>query len=116
MFTFLGGQEIDGAEIARLAEAGDDRARRTVAMFVDAYGAEAGNMALRVLARGGVFLAGGIAAKNVSWFTDGAFLEAFRRKGRFRELMETMPIDLIIREDVGLAGAAEAARRSLESH
>lgn len=116
MFTFLGGEEIDPAEIARLADEGDDRARRTVAMFVDTYGAEAGNMALRVLARGGVFLAGGIAAKNVGWFTDGAFIEAFRRKGRFRELMETIPVDLIVREDAGLTGAAEAARRSLESY
>lgn len=115
MFTFFGGEEIDAAEIARLADQGDERARRTTAMFVDAYGAEAGNMALRVLARGGVFLAGGIAAKNVSWFTDGAFIEAFRRKGRFGELMESIPVDLIMREDVGLAGAAEAARRSLES-
>ncbi len=116
MFTFFGGEEIDAAEIARLAEQGDERARRTVAMFVDTYGAEAGNMALRVLARGGVFLAGGIAAKNVSWFNDGAFIEAFRRKGRFRELMESIPVDLIAREDAGLAGAAEAARRSLESY
>lgn len=115
MFTFLGGEEIEAAEIAGMADEGDERARRTVAMFVDTYGAEAGNMALRVLARGGVFLAGGIAAKNVTWFTDGAFIEAFRRKGRFRELMETFPVDLIVREDVGLAGAAEAARRSLES-
>lgn len=115
IFTFLGGEEIDAAEIATLAGQGDDRAGRTVAMFVDTYGAEAGNMALRALTRGGVFLAGGIAAKNVGWFTDGAFLEAFRRKGRFRELMETMPVDVIIREDVGLAGAAEAARRSLET-
>ena len=115
MFTFLGGEEIDASQVADLAGQGDPRAKRAVAMFVDTYGAEAGNMALRVLARGGVFLAGGIAAKNVSWFTDGAFIEAFRRKGRFRELMETMPVDLIVREDVGLAGAAEGARRSLES-
>lgn len=116
MFTFLGGEEVDAAVVAELADEGDDRARRAVAMFVDVYGAEAGNMALRVLSRGGVFLAGGIAAKNAGWFTDGAFIEAFRRKGRFRELMETMPVDLIVREDAGLAGAAEAARRSLESH
>ena len=115
IFTFLGGPEIEAAEIAALAERGDERALRTVAMFVDAYGAEAGNMALRVLARGGVYLAGGIAAKNTAWFTSGAFIEAFLRKGRFRELMETIPVDLIVREDVGLAGAAETARLSLES-
>lgn len=115
IFTFLGGEELDGREIARLADAGDERALRTFALFVDAYGSEAGNMALRVLARGGVFLAGGVAAKNVARFTDGRFVEAFLRKGRFRELMETIPVDLIVHDRVGLAGAAEGARRLLES-
>ena len=115
IFTFLGGPEIDPAEIAELAERGDERAMHTFEIFVDAYGAEAGNMALGVLARGGVFLAGGIAAKNVSWFTDGRFVEAFLRKGRFRELMETIPVDLIVREDVGLLGALAVARRLVES-
>jgi glucokinase len=115
IFTFLGGGELDPAEIAGLAENGDARARRTFEIFVDTYGAAAGNMALSVLARGGVFLAGGIAAKNIPWFTDGRFVEAFRRKGRFRELMETIPVDLITREDAGLLGAIAAARRSLES-
>lgn len=115
IFTFLGGEELDPAQIAALAEEGDPRARHTFEIFVDTYGAEAGNMALRVLARGGVFLAGGIAAKNIPWFTDGRFVEAFLRKGRFRGLMETIPCDLIVREDVGLLGALAAARRTLES-
>lgn len=116
IFTFLGGEELDAAEIAGLADEGDDRANRAFAIFVDAYGAEAGNMGLRVLARGGVFLAGGIAAKNVDRFTDGRFARAFLRKGRFRELMEAIPVDLIVNEEVGLTGAAESARRLLESH
>jgi glucokinase len=70
-------------------------------------------VALRNLARGGVYLAGGIAAKNVRWFTDGAFVTAFRRKGRFAEVMETMPVDLIVNEQVGLIGAVEGARRTM---
>ncbi|HEY0158545.1 MAG TPA: glucokinase [Thermoanaerobaculia bacterium] len=115
IFTFLGGDELTPAAIAELADSGDARARHAFAIFVDVYGAEAGNMALRVLARGGVYLAGGIAAKNVDRFTDGRFVEAFVRKGRFRELMETIPVDLIVNEEVGLIGAAEGARRSLES-
>ena len=115
IFTFLGGEELTPVEIAELAEKGDERAGHTFEIFVDAYGAEAGNMALRVLARGGVYLAGGIAAKNVERFTDGRFVEAFLRKGRFRELMETIPVDLITNEEVGLIGAAEGARRALES-
>jgi glucokinase len=111
IFTFLGGDEIEPAEIAERADAGDERATRTFEIFVDLYGAEAGNLALRILARGGIYLAGGIAAKNSARFADGRFLEAFLRKGRFRELMETIPVDLILNEEVGLLGAVERARR-----
>jgi len=98
-------------EIATAYARGDDAARKTVALFVDLYGAEAGNMALRVLARGGVFLAGGIAARNVEWFTDGKFIEAFRRKGRFHEMLGEFPVNLIANPRVGLIGATEMARR-----
>jgi glucokinase len=99
--------------IAVAAEGGDSVAIRAFRIFVDIYGAEAGNMALRTLARGGVFLAGGIAGKNVSHFTDGRFVEAFKRKGRFSELMAGIPVDLITNESVGLIGASEMARQLL---
>ena len=112
IFTFLGGEEIDAAEIASRAGAGDALAARAFAMFVDAYGAEAGDVALRTLARGGVYLAGGIAAKNIRWFTDGAFVDAFTRKGRFTEVVRGIPVDLILNEQVGLIGAVEWARRT----
>jgi glucokinase len=116
IFTFLGGdRSADGAEIARLEAAGDPIATQTFEIFVDVYGAEAGNMALRVLARGGVFLAGGIAAKHIARFTDGRFMQAFLRKGRFTDLLAEMPVDLITNEKVGLIGAAENARRLAES-
>lgn len=115
VYEFLGGEALAGEEIAALADGGDPRAEHAFEIFVDAYGAEAGNMALRVLARGGVFLAGGIAAKNTRRFTDGRFCEAFLRKGRFRDLVETIPLHLILNETVGLLGAAEGARRALES-
>lgn len=98
-------------EIATLAENGDATANRTFEIFVDIYGAEAGNMALRLLARGGVFLAGGIAAKNMRHFTTGRFLAAFLRKGRFTDVMRSIPIDVIVNPNVGLIGAVEAARR-----
>jgi glucokinase len=116
IFTFLGGDEIEAAEIAERADAGDPTAVRAFAMFVDAYGAEAGDVALRTLARGGVYLAGGIAAKNTRWFTDGAFVDAFTRKGRFSDVMRTVPVDLILNEQAGLIGAVDRARRAaLES-
>ncbi len=111
IFTFLGGTSNDPAHVAGLAESGDPLGLKTFEIFVDIYGAEAGNMALRALARGGVYLAGGVAAKNTKFFTDGRFVDAFLRKGRFREMLEEMPIDLIIDEKVGLRGAAEMARR-----
>jgi glucokinase len=111
IYEFLGGRDADGAKIAQLAHAGDALAAQTFAIFVDIYAAEAGNMALRVLSRGGVYLAGGIAAKNVERFTDGRFMQAFLRKGRFVDVMEAMPVRLITNERVGLLGALEMARR-----
>jgi glucokinase len=114
IFRFLGGAaDSHPADISDLADQGDPRATHAFEIFVDAYGAEAGNMALRVLARGGVYLAGGIAAKNIARFTDGSFVEAFLRKGRFRALLDTIPVDLIVNERVGLIGAVEGARRAL---
>lgn len=101
-------------KIAELADGGDEQAQKTMEIFVDCYGAEAGNMALRLLSRGGVFLAGGIAAKNIPRFTDGKFLEAFLRKGRFRSIMESIPVNLITNPKVGLIGAVEMAVRVSE--
>jgi glucokinase len=107
------GDEMESlpAKIAAMAAGGDPLARHTFEMFVDVYGAEAGNMALRLLARGGVFLAGGIAAKNPRWFTDGRFMDAFTGKGRFREMLHEIPVDLITNAKVGLLGAVEMAAK-----
>jgi glucokinase len=114
IFSFLSGREEKPSRIAELADGGDEHALKTFAIFIDLYGAEAGNMALRILARGGVFLAGGIAARHVERFKDGRFMEAFSRKGRFRELLADMPVDLIANPSVGLLGAVEMARRGIK--
>ncbi|HEX3069666.1 MAG TPA: glucokinase [Thermoanaerobaculia bacterium] len=98
-------------EIAKSLAAGDAVAARTFAIFVDIYGAEAGNMALRLLARGGVYLAGGVAAKNIGQFTDGRFMQAFLRKGRFQHILAEIPVNLITNPKVGLLGAGEMAAR-----
>lgn len=110
IYEFLTGRQEEPAHIAELANRGDETGLHAFRMFVDIYGSEAGNMGLRVLARGGVFLAGGVAAKNQKFFTDGRFIEAFQRKGRFHDLMKTIPVDLIINEHVGLIGATAMAR------
>lgn len=101
--------EIPAEEIARLAAEGDARANASLDLFVDAYGAEAGNAALKVLARGGVYLAGGIAPRHLDRFRSGRFMRAFTRKGRFSDLMLQFPVRLITEHRVGLIGAADIA-------
>jgi len=75
-------------------------------IFVDAYGAEAGNAALRSVATAGVFIGGGIAAKILPALTDGRFMAAFRDKGAMRPLVEKVPVKIILNPDAGLLGAA----------
>src|SRR5260370_38945158 len=107
------GKQANPASIATLAQSGAAMGLKTFEMFVDIYGAEAGNLALRVLARGGVYLAGGVAAKNIDQFTDGRFMNAFLRKGRFQHILAAIPVNLITNPKVGLLGAAEMGTRLL---
>jgi glucokinase len=98
------------AVIAGHALAGDDEAcRQALELFVEAYGAEAGSLALRVLATGGVYVAGGIAAKIRSRLQDGVFMRAFRNKGRMTELMQRIPVHVVLEPRVGLLGALAEA-------
>jgi glucokinase len=78
-------------------------------IFVDAYGAEAGNLALRSVATGGIYIGGGIAPKILPALIDGRFLQAFRDKGPMRQLVERMPVKVILNPEAGLLGAAVAA-------
>ncbi len=78
-------------------------------MFVDAYGAEAGNLALRGVATAGVFIGGGIAPKILRALSDGTFLRAFAAKDPLRALLEGMPVHVILNADAGLIGAAVRA-------
>ena len=75
-------------------------------LFVDAYGAEAGNLALRTVSTGGVFVAGGIARKILPALADGRFLHAFSEKAPFEEMLRKMPVKVILNDQVGLVGAA----------
>lgn len=99
----------DAADVDRLAESGDTVAGATMDLFVEAYGAEAGNLALKTLPRGGLFIAGGIAARNLDRMTDGRFLESFLAKGRFRNILERIPVHLLTNERAGLIGATRLA-------
>ena len=78
-------------------------------MFVEAYGAEAGNLALRGVAASGVFIGGGIAPKILRALTDGAFMAAFLAKEPLRTLLERVPVHVILNADAGLVGASVRA-------
>jgi glucokinase len=78
----------------------------TLDMFVEAYGAEAGNVALRAVATGGVFIGGGIAPKILTALTSGAFMRAFVAKPPLDEMLKTMPVKIILNPDAALLGAA----------
>ena len=75
-------------------------------LFVEAYGAEAGNLALRTVATGGVFIGGGIAPKILPALSDGRFIRAFREKAPLEPLLEAMPVKVILNGEAGLLGAA----------
>jgi glucokinase len=75
-------------------------------IFVDAYGAEAGNVALRAVATAGLFIGGGIAPKILPALTDGRFMRAFVDKGAMRPLVENVPVKIILNAEAGLLGAA----------
>jgi glucokinase len=77
-----------------------------LSMFVAAYGAEAGNLALRTVSTAGLFVGGGIAPKILPALSDGAFMRAFRDKAPFEDMMEKIPVKVIVNPEAGLLGAA----------
>jgi glucokinase len=78
-------------------------------MFIEAYGAEAGNLALRSVATAGVYLGGGIAPKILSALESGPFMETFRAKDPMTDLLRTLPVTVILNPAAGLLGAAVRA-------
>jgi glucokinase len=98
-------------EVARLAAAGPgSTAGKAMDLFVSAYGARAGCLAMQVTATGGVFVGGGIAPKNVEKFRDGTFLEAFLDKGDlFRPILRKIPVHIVLEQRTALIGAAQYA-------
>ena len=84
-------------------------------MFVTIYGAEAGNLGLRGVASGGVFVGGGIAPKILPALEDGRFLDAFRAKGLMTPLVAAMPVKVIVNPAAGLLGAARRAQELLSA-
>jgi glucokinase len=98
------------AAISQAALSGTDPlAEKVLDLWVSVYGAESGNLALKTMAAGGVFLAGGIAPKILPKLRAPQFLQAFVSKGRLRPVMEAMPVSVVTNEKAGLLGAARCA-------
>jgi glucokinase len=99
--------------IVRHGLAGDDGpSQRALDLFCQVLGAQAGNLALTVVATGGVYLAGGIAPRVVERLRSGGFMAAFRDKGRLSALLTRVPVHVILNPSVGLLGAAAEAGRA----
>ncbi|MEP6643768.1 MAG: glucokinase [Acidobacteriaceae bacterium] len=78
-------------------------------LFVSVYAAEAGNLALKIMATGGVYIGGGIAPKILPKLAGPLFMQAFIGKGRMQPLLESMPVHVIINDNIALLGAARRA-------
>jgi glucokinase len=100
------------AAISVAALAGTDpQAVRALDLFISLYGAQAGNLALTCLATGGVYIAGGIAPKLLERLQSGGFITAFLDKGRMRDVLTRLRVQVITHPQVGLLGAALTAAR-----
>jgi glucokinase len=108
----IGAFEDDTDGAARVSASGVEGrcacCRRAVAMFVDAYGAEAGNLALRAVATAGVYIGGGIAPKLLPALTGEAFLGPFTAKPPMTALLADIPVHVILNDQAALVGAAVA--------
>ncbi len=112
--------EDPNAVIGACAEDGSSEiCVKTIDLVISAYGAEAGNLALKLLALGGLYLGGGIAPKILKFLSDGGFMQAFLDKGRLSPLLETIPVRVILDDTCALLGAAayaEARAAELSGH
>ncbi len=101
-------RENDAAAVISQAalDGKDDICVEVLDLFVHLYGAEAGNLALKTMSRGGLYVGGGIAPKILPAFQHGIFMQSFLNKGRMRSLLESMPVHVILDDRTALYGAA----------
>ena len=100
------------AVISEKAKQGDPLSRSAMQLFISIYGAHAGDLALATRATGGVYIAGGIAYKNLEFMRSGEFMQAFCHKPPMSTLLERMPVRVVLNADVGLLGAAAFVLRN----
>ena len=111
----LASPSVDAAAVISQHAATDPLCRRTIQLFTTLYGAETGNLTLRTLALGGVYIAGGVAGKMLPAMRAGDFQKAFVDKGRLGAVVETVPVWLA-KGEVGLDGARVVAKRLITEH
>ena len=108
--------DLAGPVLHEAAARGSRLASDTMKLFVRLYGSEAGNLALKALALGGLYVGGGIAPKILPWLEAGDFMAAFVAKGRFSPLVAQIPVRVILSGHCTIKGAALiASRRGLQS-
>jgi len=104
------GPEASAVAISHAALSGTNGlAEQALDLWISVYGAEAGNLALKAMATGGIFLGGGISPKILPKLTGPVFMRAFLDKGRLRPLLEGIPVQVITNDKAGLLGAARCA-------
>lgn len=114
--TFQDPEGASASEITHNALAGTcPVCVETLDWWIDAFGAEAGNLALRVLAYGGVYFAGGIVLKILSKLQRSNFCGSFADKGRLKAMLSNIPISVVLNEDAPLLGAAHQALSTVSS-
>jgi glucokinase len=117
--TWLAEKIKVGDPAAEIAEAGlkgqAEIAKQALDLFASIYGAEAGNLALKAMAINGLYLGGGIAPKLLSKLKDGTFMKAFTNKGRYKRLMSSIPVHVVMNDRTALMGAASTAAQLAKS-
>jgi glucokinase len=110
----------DGDAAAAISQAAlkgtNPLAEKALDLWISVYGAEAGNLALKTMATGGIFLAGGISPKILSKLVGSEFINAFLNKGRLRPLLEGIPVKVVTNDKTGLVGAARCGAAANQSH
>jgi glucokinase len=111
--TWLAEQIKAGDPAAAIAEAGlkgqADIAKQALDLFASIYGAEAGNLALKGMTLNGVYVGGGMAPKLLTKLKDGTFMKSFTNKGRYKRVMSSIPVKVVMNQKTALLGAASVA-------
>ncbi len=105
----LQNEELASEIIRNAVEKKSELCEKTLGLFVDLYGALAGNLALQYMTKGGVYLGGGIAPRILSLLEQGSFIKAFLEKGRLKSFLTEIPVKVILNDKSALLGAAQYA-------